>query len=93
MGQGLPTEWPVFEDTKWYCVVVDDYVFTLPGCSGIYQDRVRCCQQGHQINSWIAAGWECSGIEICIYTGHDDQRLVHIYGPYDTQAECVTECV
>jgi len=91
MGQELPPLWPALEPDKWYCVVVDSY--WAIGCNPAYLGRTQCCRRGDDINFWLNNGSECEDVVLCVVGFPAGQRIVNIFGPYDTENICDIACV
>lgn len=94
MGTPVPQSFPVYENTKHYCVHMYSYLGGGPAdCSQNFVGVFECCVQGNTLNNWLALGFEClSPNELCLFSGTSAQRLSSANGPYDTDALCVADC-
>lgn len=93
MGTEVPDDWPPIYGDKWYKVTVAAHIPSPPYnvCSGPITQTFACCQIGSQINNWIKCDWQCSGIELCVFSGYTEQRIVNVEGPFDDQDACLLE--
>jgi len=93
MGIPVPDDWPELKAWLWYKVTVDAHRPDPPWniCAGPITQTFACCQEGAQIINWIKAEWQCSGPELCVFSGYTEQRIVNIEGPFTDQAECMLE--
>lgn len=91
MGTPAPPPWPTLLPGLWYKVYVEAWGGAPPwnNCGGTMLGIAQCCRTGAQIMNWVRFDWQCSGLELCMFTGFTEQRIVDIDGPYLTQEHCI----
>ena len=92
MGEEIPTEPPVIEPTRYYCVHVTWWAYTLPGCTRIV-GYAHCCLTGALLLAWLP--YSCDRWhQMCFGGGgYNPSTLNSIDGPYNSYALCTAACV
>ena len=77
--------------TKFYIAECEAYwdVGPLTGCSGYYDKTLHDVAAGYDVKDWVCNNRDCTSGYVLIYMYGNSQRLVKLFGPWDTRAEAV----
>ncbi len=90
MGTPVPDDWPEVIDGLWYKMTVRRYILR-PGetnCGTDRTDTQRCCVLGETIRFIIQNDLQCNGVSLCSPPTIRNNRIINLFGPFDTQLDC-----
>jgi hypothetical protein len=91
MGNPNPTDWPVFEPTKYYRIFTKFYGDWPPpySCDESFLGNCSDCPTGSILNYFFTHNSECAGtVCICPAAGWYATRILSAIGPFDTIEKC-----
>lgn len=95
MGTPVPSEFPDYDDVKYYCITF--HVFESDGapdeCDGAFITACKVCMSGADIKLFYGTGEECKDNRHPCDPGlWGNHRLICATGPFDTLDDCNDHC-